>query len=223
MEIIGNVSILKKHLEDQGLEVVLDKKTIGEEVNFNEYNFIFIGSGTEKNLDVVLKDLQNRKEELEKYIDSEKVILMTGNSFEMLGKKIDNEECLGIFDFETTRDKDRETSDVIYKSKFLSKPVVGFVNKMTKMYHNMNPFFEVELGIGENENNDYEGIKYKNLYGTHVSGPILVRNPELLKMLVDTICKQNKIKTKDVSYKNEEEGYNLVLSELKNRKQKEQK
>lgn len=42
-------------------------------------------------------------------------------------------------------------------------------------------------------------------------------------MLVDTICKQNKIKTKDVSYKNEEEGYNLVLSELKNRKQKEQK
>ena len=75
MEIIGNVSILKKHLEDQGLEVVLDKKTIGEEVNFNEYNFIFIGSGTEKNLDVVLKDLQNRKEELEKYIDSEKVIL----------------------------------------------------------------------------------------------------------------------------------------------------
>ena len=57
MEIIGNVSILKKHLEDQGLEVVLDKKTIGEEVNFNEYNFIFIGSGTEKNLDVVLKDL----------------------------------------------------------------------------------------------------------------------------------------------------------------------
>ena len=59
MEIIGNVSILKKHLEDQGLEVVLDKKTIGEEVNFNEYNFIFTGSGTEKNLDVVLKDLQN--------------------------------------------------------------------------------------------------------------------------------------------------------------------
>ena len=223
MEIIGNVSILKKHLEDQGLEVVLDKKTIGAEVDLNDYNFLFIGSGTEKNLDVVLKDLQNRKEELEKYIDSEKVILMTGNSFEMLGKKIDNEECLGIFDFETTRDKDRETSDVIYKSKYLSKPIVGFVNKMTKMYHNMNPFFEVEFGIGENENNDYEGIKYKNLYGTHVSGPILVRNPELLKMLVDTICKQNKIKTKEISYQNEEEGYKLVLSELKKREEQNAK
>lgn len=223
MEIIGNVSILKKHLEDQGLEVVLDKKTIGEEVNFNEYNFIFTGSGTEKNLDVVLKDLQNRKEELANYINSEKVILMTGNSFEMLGKKIDNEECLGIFDFETTRDKDRETSDVIYKSKYLSKPIVGFVNKMTKMYHNMNPFFEVEFGIGENENNDYEGVKYKNLYGTHISGPILVRNPELLKMLVDTICKQNKIKTKEISYQNEEEGYKLVLSELKKREEQNAK
>ena len=62
MEIIGNVSILKKHLEDQGLEVVLDKKTIGEEVNFNEYNFIFIGSGTEKNLDVVSSDSSNDEE-----------------------------------------------------------------------------------------------------------------------------------------------------------------
>ena len=46
MEIIGNVSILKKHLEDQGLEVVLDKQTIGQEADLNEYNFIFIGSGT---------------------------------------------------------------------------------------------------------------------------------------------------------------------------------
>ena len=47
----------------------------------------------------------------------------------------------------------------------------------------MNPFFKVELGIGENENNDYEGVKYKNFYGTHVSGPILARNPELLEKM----------------------------------------
>lgn len=210
-------------MEDQGIEIILDKKTIGEEVDFSEYSFIFVGSGTEKNLDVVLKDLQKRKEELNNYIKSEKVILMTGNSFEMLGKKIDSKECLGIFDFETTREKDRETSDVIYKSKILNKPIVGFVNKMTKMYHNMNPFFEVEFGIGENENNDYEGVKYKNLYGTHVSGPILVRNPEFLKLIVDTICKQNKIKTKDIKYENEEEGYDLVLSELRKRKEQNAK
>ena len=81
----------------------------------------------------------------------------------------------------------------------------------------MNPFFEVAFGIGENENNDYEGVKYKNLYGTHVSGPILVRNPELLKMFVKILCQKKNVKYKEMEYKNEEEGYNLVLNELKNR------
>lgn len=121
------------------------------------------------------------------------------------------------------REKDRETSDIIYKSKFLENKVVGFINKCTKIYHNMSPFFEVEFGIGENENNDYEGIKYKNLYGTHISGPILVRNPELLKMMVNLVCKKadKNFKYKDIEYNNELEGYKLVLSELEKRKEQE--
>lgn len=141
----------------------------------------------------------------------------------MFGKCIDGNGTLGIFDFEVKRKKDRITSDVIYTSKFLKEKVVGFVNKATSMYHNMNPLFEVNFGIGENENNDYEGIKYKNLYGTHISGPLLVRNPEILNVLVETICKnkRNNFKMKELEYKNEKEGYELVLSELENRKMNE--
>ena len=57
MEIIGNVCILKKHLEDQGLEIEVDHKTIGDEIDFSKYDFVFMGSGTERNLDAVFKDL----------------------------------------------------------------------------------------------------------------------------------------------------------------------
>lgn len=219
----GNISILKKHIEDQGFEVELDKKTINDEININEYDFIFIGAGTEKNLDLVSKDLKKYTDDIKKYIEEEKIILLTGNSFEMFGKCIDGNGTLGIFDFEVKRKKDRITSDVIYTSKFLKEKVVGFVNKATSMYHNMNPLFEVNFGIGENENNDYEGIKYKNLYGTHISGPLLVRNPEILNVLVETICKnkRNNFKMKELEYKNEKEGYELVLSELENRKMNE--
>lgn len=225
MVIIGNISILKKHIEDQGFEVILDKRTINDEINFDEYDFLFIGSGTERNLDVCLNDLKKYKDEIKKFIDKEKVVLLTGNSFEMLGKNIDNNTALEIFDFEVKREKDRETSDVIYKSKILKNKVVGFINKASQIYHNMNPLFEVDFGIGENENNDYEGIKYKNVYGTHVSGPILVRNPEFLKLIVETICKnKNKnFRIKKIEYKNEDEGYKLVLQELESRKLKEQK
>ena len=82
----GNISILKKHIEDQGFEVTLDKKTLGEDIYFNEYDFIFIGSGTEKNLDVILNDIRRYKAEIKEFIDKEKVILLTGNSFEIFRK-----------------------------------------------------------------------------------------------------------------------------------------
>lgn len=217
----GNVVILKKYLEDQGASVVLDKKTIGDEINVKEYDFIFIGSGTERSLDRVLLDLSKYKDDIKEYIDEKRILLATGNSFEMFGKSIDSKEALGIFDFEVKRDKDRTTSDVIYKSQYLKKEVVGFINKGTKMYHNMNPFFEVEFGIGENENNDYEGVKYKNFYGTHLSGPVLARNPDFAMTIVAEIMKDVKtnFKLKKVNYQNEIDGYELVLSELRKRKE----
>lgn len=93
----GNVSILKKHLEDQGFEILLDKKTINEEIDFNEYDFVFIGAGTERNLDVILEDIKKYKNEIKQFIDKEKVILLTGNSFEAFGKSIDEKETLRYF------------------------------------------------------------------------------------------------------------------------------
>ncbi len=215
----GNVVILKKHLEDQGNTVTIEKKTIDDEYNPNDYNFIFIGAGTERNLDRTLKDLKKHIEEFKKYIEDKKYILATGNSFEIFGKIIENEEGLNIFDFEVKRDKDRTTSDIIYTSEFLKNSVVGFVNKGTRIYHNMNPLFKVVFGIGENERNDYEGVKYKNFYGTHISGPILARNPELLEKLVLDFCKENirGFKPKKVKYENEQKGYELVLAELTKR------
>lgn len=216
----GNVLIMKKHLEDQGFGVDIDKKTVGDEIDFEKYNFIYMGCGTEKNLDFVLEDLKKYVSEINLALENKKVFLCTGNSFEMFGKCIDKKEGLSIFDYETIRLSDRVTSDVIYKCKFFESKVVGFVNKMTEMYHNMSPLFEVEFGVGENKRNDFEGVKYLNFYGTHVSGPILARNPEFLKTLVTDICKNvdKKFKYKEVAYPYEEAGYELVLNELYKRK-----
>lgn len=221
----GNVVILKKYIEDQGFNVILDKKSIDDEINIKDYSFIYIGSGTERSLDRVLKDIIRYKEDLKDYIDNKGIILSTGNSFEMFGKSIDEKEALNIFDFEVKREKDRTTSDVIYISEYLKREVVGFVNKSSKIYHNNNPFFKVCFGVGENENNDYEGVKYKNFYGTHISGPILARNPEFVQKLVNDICKAQKanFKYQKKEYTNEIEGYELVLSELKKRQNQSSK
>ena len=38
------------------------------------------------------------------------------------------------------------------------------------------------------------GIHYKNVYGTHIIGPLLIRNPYFTDYLLDKICKEHKLK-----------------------------
>ncbi len=215
----GNVRILEERLKEQGFDVAVDKKTISDELNINDYDFIYIGCGTEKNQIVALEHLKKYKSDIKNYIDSGRIIFATGNSYEMFGKSIDGKDGLEIFDFEVMRTEDRITSDVIYKCDFLKNEVVGFVNKMSNIVHNLNPFFQVEFGVGENVENKQEGVRYNSFYGTYVSGPILVRNPELLNYIVKEICmqKDKDFVVKEIAHDNEEKGYELVLKELKNR------
>jgi CobQ-like glutamine amidotransferase family enzyme len=228
----GNIKILEEHIKDQGYEVIVDKKTINDEIDISQYSFIYIGCGTEKNQLVVLEDIKKYKDELNKYINQGKVLLATGNAYEMFGKQITIEkrdnigkedvtvEGLGIVDFDVIRQKDRITSDIIYSSKYLDNKVVGFINKMSEIHHNIDSLFKVEFGVGENNKNDSEGVKHKNFFGTYVIGPILVRNPELLNKIVEQICisSDEKFVLKDVEYDIEKKAYELVLEELSKRK-----
>ena len=214
----GNIKILEEHLKDQGYTVIVDKKTLGEEKNLEEYDFIYMGCGTERNQMCIMQDFKKEKEKLSKLIEQEKNIMLTGNSYEILGKKLNREDALGIFNFEAKNTQKRTTEDVICTSNLLKNKVVGFINNMSEITNLENSLFDIEWGIEDKK----EGISYKNLIGTHIIGPILIRNPELLKLLINRICtqKDENFKYKDITYEDEEEGYELVLKELETRKNK---
>ena len=77
----GNVLIMKKHLEDQGYEVEIDKKSVGDEIDFEKYSFIYMGCGTEKNLDFVLEDIKKHVIEINYALENKKVFLCTSSDF----------------------------------------------------------------------------------------------------------------------------------------------
>ena len=145
--------------------------------------------------------------------------MFTGNSYEILGKSIDSKNALGIFDFETNITDKRITSDIIFTSDWLKNKLVGFINNMSSLTGIQSPAFNVQWGLKDKT----EGLVYKNLIGTHVIGPILIRNPELLQLIITRICKQKdeKFEYKNIEYKDEFEGYELVLNELETRSQAE--
>ncbi len=221
----GNINILASRLEDQGINVIIDKKTIGDSFDISQYDFIYCGSGTELNIELATKDLITHKQELLNYIDANKYALFTGNSMEMLGKRLyklsgesqeDLVTTLELFPFECERLKERKTGDIIFSSKIFEKDIVGFINKQSDLYNNGNPLFEVKMGVSDNKDVKTEGTFNKNFYVTSVIGPLLVRNPEVLNYFVNGIIKvkDDSFKTRNIEYKNEDEGYNLVLKEL---------
>ena len=216
----GNVNILAYHLKDQGINVIVDKKTINDDFNLNDYNFIYCGSGIESHIKMAVEDLKKHKNELIKCISDNKIALFTGNSLEMLGKSIiDSEEKIngiGIFDFEVQRLKDRKTGDVIFNSEVFGREVVGFINKQANLINNTNHLFTVKFGIGEDESNQFEGTYKNNLFATYVIGPLLVRNPHVLGFFINKIIHSidNGFDIKKIDYDNELEGYELVLNEL---------
>ena len=215
----GNIKILEQHLKDQGFEVIVDKKSIGETKDFKQYDFIYMGCGTERNQETILKDILEEKEELKSFIEEGKTILLTGNSFEILGKSIDGKPALEFLDFETEHTKNRETADVICASNNLNNKVVGFINTMSVIKNNDKPLLKIEWNSESSKVDEPEGIIYKNLMGTHLIGPLLIRNPEVLRMIIEKICKakDENFKYKEIEYEDEQKGYELVLKELQGR------
>ena len=59
--------------------------------------------------------------------------------------------------------------------------LIGFINRAGgAQTGSVERPFKIQPGEGANFTEHSEGIKYKNLLGTYLTGPILVRNPPLL-------------------------------------------
>lgn len=216
----GNVSCLKKHLEDQGIKVSVFKANDSSKIDFNEYDFIYCGSGLESNLKVALKDLKKNKKSFIEAVNNNKYILFTGNSMELLGERIDDIEALNIAPIYSSTTNKRFTGDVIVRNDEFNE-VVGFINRSSVVVERTRDglFNYVFKDPALKEKNDVEGYRINNLIGTHIIGPILVKNPKLMEYFVKGIgssVKKNFV-YHNVLYSYEEDSYEVTLNALKDR------
>ena len=91
----GNVELLEKCFRQSGLDVICDRKSVSDDINFEDYNIAYIGCGTESASYKALESLKKYKREIESFIESNKVLIATGNSYELFGDYInDDKYCL---------------------------------------------------------------------------------------------------------------------------------
>lgn len=216
----ANVSAVKRMAEKSGEDCTVDRLSLSDTAQLLDYNFIFIGSGTERNQKVVLEDFRKYTDQLKEFIDSGKPALLTGNAFEMLGKSITDAagksyDGLGFFDFTVTeQNKTRMTSDVIYQCDFLTQPLVGFVNKCSAVCGVQESPFTVKMGLSNCDGDKGEGVRTGNLIGTHLTGPVLMKNPHFLAYITEKALGRDP-ETAYLVY--ERAGYEVTLTELENR------
>lgn len=212
----ANILALKKHLEDQGLTVEVDYKDINEDINFSLYDFIYMGSGTESKQLIALNDIIKYKDEFNKLVNNNKVILFTGNASELLGNSIDDNNALNVFDFKTQHIDKRYTGDVIVYNDEIGE-LVGFVNKSSIISgdkeHKLFKYIFKDNNLNDEE---YEGYIKNNTFATELIGPILLKNPNFMKYIVKKLL-PNDFNYIDKEYKYELASYNVTLNALKER------
>lgn len=207
----ANTRCIVHNLELNKIKVKVDLKSIDDQIDFKKYDIIYIGSGSEDNLLIALQDLLKRKKELNEFIESNGYLLLTGNSMDMLGKYIirdDNKiKALNIFDYYTkfinestfkNASSDRIVGEVKASTKLIKDKIVGFQNRCDLNYNVKNPLFKVEEKYSNDLTNQNEGFNYKNVYATHIIGPLFIRNPYLIDYLLNKICNNKKFNYKSL-------------------------
>ncbi len=184
----GNIKIISNILKYNKIKHEILYLSLDDELEFDKYDLVYIGSGTEDNLLIALKHLSKYKNDIKKYIEDNKFMLVTGNSFDMFGKKIDDNKALNIFDYEVS--KGIRKKEEVYHNKIL-----GFINNNS--YN--NKYCDTDI------------IRHNNFYGTYILGPILVRNPHLVKQFL------NNLTNKKLKYdlKLETKAYNEFIKNFK--------
>lgn len=212
----GNVRILKKILEEQNVDVVVKFLTVDDKLNFEDYDFVYMGMGIEDNLKIANKHLKKYKKDIQKYIEDGKYFICTGNSYELFGKEIAFEsetiKTLGIFDYKSKILEERKIMEISAKTDMMDKELIGFMNTGSTNDNEEENFLKNINNTDENE-----GIIYKNFIGTYLIGPLLVRNPELLKLIVKKIIKEkdSKYRLKKINLDFLEKAYNDCLERRK--------
>ncbi len=203
----ANSRCIVRSLELNNIKVKVDLKSLNDKIDFNDYDIIYIGSGSEDNLLLANEDILKRKKELEHFINDDKFLILTGNSMDLFGKYIEvNDEkikSLSIFDYYTkfinestfkNASSDRIVGEIKATSELIKEPIIGFQNRCDVNYDIKTPLFKTEEKYSNDLTNKDEGFTFKNVYATHIIGPLLIRNPYFTDYILKKLCDSKKLK-----------------------------
>lgn len=202
----GNVRILEQRLRWRGIPVEVKRVNHGETVDLSGVDLVVLGGGPDREQRLASAELMGMREQLHAYVEDGGVLLAICGGYQILGHEwlLGDEvvKGLGIVDMTTERaaggSGDRLIDNIALTSPLAHRPVVGYENHAgrTHLGAGVEPFGAVSssTGHGNNDADKQDGVRYKNVVGTYLHGPLLAKNPEvaddLLKRALDRLAER---------------------------------
>lgn len=204
----GNVIAFAQRCRWRGFSVRIEEINLGDDVNFNDYDFLFIGGGSDREQALIAADLGSHVQNLRQAVEEDLVVLAICGGYQLLGRFYRTPEGreipgLGIINFYTEAGDKRLIGNVVMETEINGEKIklVGFENHGGKTFLNTNePLGRVLYGNGNNGVDGMEGARYKNVFCSYLHGPLLPKNSELTDYLITLALKKK--------------GAELILSDL---------
>lgn len=193
----GNILMLKYVAEKMGAHVQIDIVSLEDNFQSDDYDIVFFGGGQDYEQTIVAKDLPRKREQLEKFINQDKVVLAICGGFQLLGQYYIEAsgrriEGLGLMGHYTlNQSNNRYIGDIKIHNEEFDETYYGFENHQGRTFlsEDEKPLGKIVYGNGNNKEDGGEGVHYKNVFGSYFHGPILSRNANLAYRLVATALK----------------------------------
>ena len=189
----ANVSVLKRSLEGLGNTVTVETVLPGQEADLEGADFLYMGAGTERSQLAALADFTRYGDTVRALAENGTAMLFAGTAMELLGKTITDDagkvyEGLGLADFTAVQNKKRFVEDVYGHTDLYEDAVMGFVNRCSVITGVETPLLtSMDMGRGNEGPCGPEGYHKGSVFASQLTGPILVKNPALLKIMVQAI------------------------------------
>ena len=203
----GNVRILEQRLRWRGIPVEVKRVNHGEAINLAGVDLVMLGGGPDREQRLASAELMGMREQLHSYVEDGGVLLAICGGYQILGHEwlLGDEAVkgLGIIDMTTERaaggSGDRLIGNIALASSMATHPVVGYENHAgrTHLGAGVEPFGTVvsTTGHGNNDTDKQDGVRYKNVVGTYLHGPLLAKNPEVADDLLENALQRLAVRT----------------------------
>jgi CobQ-like glutamine amidotransferase family enzyme len=185
----GNLAVLSRRAALRGHELVVDEISLGDPLEPDRHDLLYIGGGQDREQALVATDLAVRGAALADAVACGVAVLAVCGGYQLLGRGYrgrDGEWLAGadVLPVETVAGDSRMIGDVLLECDLTpGRPILvaGFENHAGRTILDAGavPFGRVVAGYGNDGTSGFEGCVVERAIGTYLHGPLLPRNPEL--------------------------------------------